>query len=71
MAHASSRKQAAGDRAPFDERLGRWAFWLYNGGLLMWIVLNFFPIGWPRLAAVYEHDLAYARRMTLYDATSL
>jgi len=61
----------AGDRAPFDERLGRWAFWLYNGGLLMWIVLNFFPIGWPQLAAVYEHGFAYARSMAFYDTTSL
>ena len=38
-----------------------WAFWLYNGGLVLWIVLNFFPIGWPQLDAVYEHGLAYAR----------
>ena len=36
------------------------AFWLYNGGLVLWIFLNFFPIGWPQLNAVYEHGLAYA-----------
>ena len=60
----------AGDRAPFDEKLGRWAFWLYNVGLVMWIVLNFFPIGWSQLAAVYEHGLAYARSMAFYDTTS-
>ena len=59
----------AGDRAPFGEKLGRWAFWLYNVGLVMWIVLNFFPIGWPQLAAVYEHGLAYARSMAFYDTT--
>ncbi len=60
----------AGDRAPFDERIGRWAFWLYNGGLVMWIVMNFFPIGWPQLAAVYEHGFAYARSLAFYDTTT-
>jgi nitric oxide reductase subunit B len=34
----------AGDRVLFSERPGLWAFWLYNGGLLLWILLNFFPI---------------------------
>jgi nitric oxide reductase subunit B len=34
-------------------------------------VLNFFPIGWPQLAAVYEHGLAYARSMAFYDTTLL
>jgi nitric oxide reductase subunit B len=60
----------AGDRAPFGETQGRWAFWLYNIGLVMWIVMNFFPIGWPQLAAVYEHGLAYARSMAFYDTTT-
>jgi nitric oxide reductase subunit B len=59
----------AGERAAFDERLGRWAFWLYNAGLVMWILLNFFPIGWPQLTAVYEHGLAYARSMEFYNTT--
>jgi nitric oxide reductase large subunit len=45
----------AADRQPFGEKLGRWAFWLYNGGLVLWIFFNFFPIGWPQLDAVYEH----------------
>jgi nitric oxide reductase subunit B len=62
-------RYAAADRVPFGERLGLWAFWLYNAGLLLWIALNFFPIGWPQLAAVYEHGLAYARSMTFYDTT--
>jgi nitric oxide reductase subunit B len=61
-------RYAAGERAPFGERLGLWAFWLYNGGLVLWILLNFFPIGWPQLAAVYEHGLAYARSVTFYDS---
>ncbi|HVZ69443.1 MAG TPA: cbb3-type cytochrome c oxidase subunit I [Rhizomicrobium sp.] len=59
----------AGDRVPFGERTGLWAFWLYNIGLAMWIVLNFFPIGWPQLVAVYEHGLAYARSMDFYNTT--
>ena len=56
---------------PFSERLGHIAFWLYNAGLLLWIGLNFFPIGWPQLLAVYEHGLAYARSLAFYDTTLL
>jgi nitric oxide reductase subunit B len=51
------------------EKLGRWAFWLYNSGLVLWIVFNFFPIGWPQLDAVYEHGLAYARSQNFYNTT--
>jgi nitric oxide reductase large subunit len=64
-------RYATADRAPFGEALGVWAFWLYNGGLVLWIALNFFPIGWPQLVAVYEHGLACARSMTFYDTTLL
>ncbi len=59
----------AGERAPFGERTGLWAFWLYNAGLALWIALNFFPIGWPQLIAVYEHGFAYARSVAFYDQT--
>ncbi len=62
-------RYAAGETEPFGERIGRWAFWLYNGGLVLWILLNFFPIGWPQLDAVYEHGLAYARSQAFYDTT--
>jgi nitric oxide reductase subunit B len=62
-------RYAAGAEEPFSERAGRWAFWLYNGGLALWIVFNFFPIGWPQLAAVYEHGYAYARSQAFYDTT--
>jgi nitric oxide reductase subunit B len=62
-------RYVAADRHPFGERLGQWAFWLYNGGLVLWILFNFFPIGWPQLAAVYEHGLAYARSSAFYDQT--
>ena len=59
----------AGDEHPFSEKVGRWAFWLYNGGLVLWIVLNFYPIGWAQLDAVYEHGLAYARSNAFYNTT--
>jgi nitric oxide reductase subunit B len=62
-------RYVAGERAQFSHRLGLWAFWLYNAGLGLWIALNFFPIGWPQLLAVYEHGYAYARSMTFYDGT--
>jgi nitric oxide reductase subunit B len=62
-------RYAAGDEYAFSEKAGRWAFWLYNAGMVLWIVLNFFPIGWPQLAAVYEHGLAYARSQAFYDTT--
>ena len=32
-------------------------------------MLNFFHIGRPQLAAVYEHGLAYARSQAFYDTT--
>ena len=59
----------AADRHAFSDKLGLWAFWLYNSGLVLWILLNFFPIGWPQLAAVYEHGLAYARSSAFYNTT--
>jgi nitric oxide reductase subunit B len=57
----------AGDTAQYDERPGRLAFWLMNGGVGLWVVAHFFPIGWPQLDAVYEHGLAYARSQAFYD----
>jgi nitric oxide reductase subunit B len=62
-------RYVAADAHAFGERMGRWAFWLYNGGLVLWILFNFFPIGWPQLDAVYEHGLAYARSQAFYDTT--
>jgi nitric oxide reductase subunit B len=62
-------RYVAAERHPFGERLGQWAFWLYNGGLVLWILFNFFPIGWPQLDAVYEHGLAFARSSAFYDTT--
>ncbi|MDE2450620.1 MAG: cbb3-type cytochrome c oxidase subunit I [Gammaproteobacteria bacterium] len=62
-------RYAAGEQHAFGEKTGRWAFWLYNGGLVLWIALNFFPIGWPQLTAVYEHGYAYARSEAFYQTT--
>ena len=36
---------------------------------MLWILLNFFPIGWAQLDAVFEHGLAYARSQEFYDKT--
>ena len=62
-------RYAAADEHPLGERVGLWAFWLYNGSVVLSILLNFFPIGWPQLDAVYEHGLAYARSQEFYDTT--
>lgn len=61
----------AGNRVVWSDRLGTWAFWLYNLGLVLWIVLNFFPIGWPQLIAAYEKGFSYARSLEFYNQTIL
>lgn len=38
---------------------------------MLWIVLNFFPIGWAQLDAVYQHGLTYARSLEFYNTTLL
>jgi nitric oxide reductase subunit B len=62
-------RYVAAGRRPFSEKLGLAAFWLYNAGLVLWIALNFFPIGWAQLDAVFEHGLAYARSGDFYNTT--
>ncbi|MFZ2314772.1 MAG: cbb3-type cytochrome c oxidase subunit I [Gammaproteobacteria bacterium] len=64
-------RYAAGDRLPWSDRLGTWAFWLYNAGLILWIALNFFPIGWSQLMDVYEHGMAHARSLEFYNTVLL
>src|SRR3989344_243871 len=54
----------------WGDRLGKWAFWFYNSGLVSWVALNFFPIGWPQLNAVYEHGYNYARSLAFYNTTT-
>ncbi len=66
-----SLRYMAGNRVEWSDKLGIWAFWLYNLGIILWIFLNFFPVGWPQLAAVYEHGYAYARSLAFYDKTLL
>lgn len=63
-------RYAAGANGVFTEKAGYWAFWLYNAGLVLWVALNFLPIGFPQLEAVYEHGLAFARSMAFYDTTT-
>jgi nitric oxide reductase subunit B len=62
-------RYANADRRAFDERPGLAAFWLYNAGMVLWIALNFFPIGWAQLDAVFEHGFAYARSDAFYRTT--
>lgn len=64
-------RYAAGDRIAWNDRLGIWAFWLYNLGVVLWIALNFFPIGWAQLMDVYEHGYAHARSLEFYNTTLL
>lgn len=64
-----SLRYMAGTRMTWSDRPGIWAFWLYNLGLVLWIFLNFFPIGWPQLIAAYEHGYAYARSLEFYNQT--
>lgn len=64
-------RYAAADQGKFGERNGIIAFWLYNAGLVLWIFLNFFPIGWAQLDAVFEHGFAYARSPAFYSTTTL
>jgi nitric oxide reductase subunit B len=60
-------RYAAGDSKTWSDRAGVWAFWLYNAGLVLWVTLNFFPIGWTQLMDVYEHGLAHARSLEFYN----
>jgi nitric oxide reductase subunit B len=64
-------RYATADRAPFSDSLGLAAFWLYNARLILWIALNFFPVGWPQLDALFQHGLAYVRSLEFYDTTVL
>jgi nitric oxide reductase subunit B len=57
----------AGGETPVSDRAGHIAFALYNIGLVLWVALTFFPVGWPQLEAVYTHGLAYARSQAFYD----
>ncbi|MEJ2643733.1 MAG: cbb3-type cytochrome c oxidase subunit I [Gammaproteobacteria bacterium] len=53
----------------WSDTLGVWAFWLFNAGMGLWLVLNFWPVGFEQLAAVYQHGYAYARSLQFYNGT--
>ncbi|QSO51996.1 cbb3-type cytochrome c oxidase subunit I [Alicyclobacillus curvatus] len=53
----------------WSEKPAMWAFWLYNAGMLLWCLLNFWPIGFWQLSAVYTHSYVYARSITFYNKT--
>ena len=57
----------AGNRYQWSDRPGIWAFWLYNAGLVMWVVMNFLPVGFPQLEAVYDKGYAFARSLEFYE----
>ncbi len=61
----------AGDRCRWSDRLGLWAFWLYNIGLVMWVAMNFLPVGFAQLEAVYDKGYAFARSLEFYDTMVL
>jgi nitric oxide reductase subunit B len=44
-----------------------WAFWMYNIGMILWLALNFFPVGFNQLIAVYTHSYEYARSIDFYN----
>ena len=62
-------RYVAGDRYPSARRSACGPSGFTMAGLVLWILLNFFPIGWAQLDAVYEHGLAYARSQTFYNTT--
>lgn len=64
-------RYATGNKLPWSDRPGILAFWLYNIGLVLWIVLNFFPIGWAQLMDVYQHGFAHSRSLEFYNTTLL
>ena len=54
---------------PWFERPAIWSFWLYNLGMILWLVLHFWPIGYAQLAAVHTHSYVYARSLSFYNTT--
>lgn len=63
-------RYAAGENH-WSDRCGVWAFWLYNIGVFLWMILNLLPVGFMQLDAVYQHGLTYARSVDFYNTTLL
>jgi nitric oxide reductase subunit B len=53
----------------WTEKAAIWAFWFYNIGLVLWLILNFWPIGFMQLEAVYLHGYTYSRSLAFYNTT--
>ncbi len=64
-----SLRYIVGDSGNWTDGPAVWAFWMYNIGLVLWCAINFFPVGFEQLLAVYNHSYVYARSITFYDKT--
>ena len=64
-------RHMAGDRIAWSDRPGRWAFWLYNLGLVLWVVLTFLPVGFPQLELAFTEGLDAARSVGFHDSGAL
>jgi nitric oxide reductase subunit B len=62
-------RHMVGERAGWSDRLGTWAFWLYNAGLVLWVVLTFLPVGFSQLAVAFDQSYDAARSIAFYDTT--
>lgn len=60
-------RYAAGDQYQWSDRLGVWAFWLYNIGLVLMMALNLLPIGYLQIMDVYNNGFWHARSMDFYN----
>lgn len=66
-----SLRYMAGNRVEWSDKLGVWAFWLYNIGLVMWVVLTFLPVAFPQMEVVFDQGYAAARSLDFYESTVL
>ncbi len=55
----------------WSDRLPNAAFWLMNAGLVLWLALNFLPVGFMQLAAAFNHGYWYSRSVAFYNTTTL
>ncbi|HUW98737.1 MAG TPA: cbb3-type cytochrome c oxidase subunit I [Acidiferrobacter sp.] len=63
-------RYAAGE-SEWNEGLGNMAFWCFNIGMALWLTLNFWPIGFQQLTAIYTHGYAYGRSLAFYNTTTV
>lgn len=64
-------RHMVGERGAWSDRLGNWAFALYNIGLVLWVVLTFLPVGFPQLEVAFEEGFNAARSVEFYQGTYL